>query len=206
MISWRILLLSKSQSKTNNKQNTVRINAGEWRSRLLKFPDADGLRPTPERVRQTLFNWLGQDLTGQTCLDLFAGTGVMGFEALSRGASAVTLVEKSVAAYQALLQNKRALDASKAQLLNQDALQFLAASKQKFDLIFLDPPYNLGWLNKILPQLAAHLTDNGAVYVEAEYALDTVPEIARDWQVIKHGKAGNVFYHLLKSQHGTSIS
>src|SRR6476659_3245372 len=122
----RILLLSKSQSKTNNKQNTIRINAGVWRSRLLKFPDADGLRPTPERVRQTLFNWLGQDLTGLTCLDLFAGTGVMGFEALSRGATAVTLVEKSVAAYQALLQNKRALEAVKAQVLNQDALQFLA--------------------------------------------------------------------------------
>lgn len=202
----RILLLSKSQSKTNNKQNTVRINAGEWRSRLLKFPDADGLRPTPERVRQTLFNWLGQDLTGHSCLDLFAGTGVMGFEALSRGATAVTLVEKSVAAYQALLQNKRALEAVKAQVLNQDALQFLSTNKQKFDLIFLDPPYNLGWLNKILPQLAAHLQDDGAVYVEAEYALDTIPEITRDWQIVKQGKAGNVFYHLLKSLHGTSIS
>jgi 16S rRNA (guanine(966)-N(2))-methyltransferase RsmD len=198
--------LSKSQSKTNNKQNTVRINAGEWRSRLLKFPDADGLRPTPERVRQTLFNWLGQDLTGHSCLDLFAGTGVMGFEALSRGATAVTLVEKSVAAYQALLQNKRALEAVKAQVLNQDALQFLSTNKQKFDLIFLDPPYNLGWLNKILPQLAAHLQDDGVVYVEAEYALDTIPEITRDWQIVKQGKAGNVFYHLLKSLHGTSIS
>lgn len=145
-------------------------------------------------------------MTGQTCLDLFAGTGVMGFEALSRGAAAVTLVEKSLAAYQALQQNKRALDAAKAQLLNQDALQFLGSNKQKFDLIFLDPPYNLGWINKILPQLVAHLQKDGLIYVEAEYALDTLPEVTQNWQIVKQGKAGNVFYHLLKSLHDTSIS
>ena len=86
---------------SDKKLNTVRINAGEWRSRLIKFPDAIGLRPTPERVRQTVFNWLGQDLSGLSCLDLFAGTGVMGFEALSRGALTATLVEKSTPAYKA---------------------------------------------------------------------------------------------------------
>lgn len=179
------------------KLNTVRINAGEWRSRLLKFPNVEGLRPTPDRVRQTLFNWLGQDLTGHVCLDLFAGTGVMGFEALSRGAASVTIVEKSSAAYQALLENKRLLNATQAQILQQDAMQFLDANRQPFSLVFLDPPYQQQWLPKLLPLLKVHMQENGIVYVEAEYALQT----DANWQVIKAGKAGNVFYHLLKSTH-----
>ena len=134
---------------TEKKLNTVRINAGEWRSRLIKFPDAEGLRPTPERVRQTVFNWLGQDLTGLNCLDLFSGTGVMGFEALSRGAIAVTLVEKSSPAYKALISNKQLLQADKADILHQDALQFLNQNTLKFNIIFLDPPYNQEWLPKL---------------------------------------------------------
>ena len=152
--------------------NTVRINAGEWRSRVIKFPDAIGLRPTPERVRQTLFNWLGQDLTGFKCLDLFAGTGVMGFEALSRGALSTTLVEKFAPAHKALIQNKQLLKAEQAIVCHQDALQFLGQNLQKFNLIFLDPPYHLQWLDKVLPQLHDHLLDGGLVYTEAEYAID----------------------------------
>jgi len=183
------------------KLNTVRINAGEWRSRLIKFPDATGLRPTPERVRQTVFNWLGQELTGQTCLDLFAGTGVMGFEALSRGASSVTLVEKCMPAYKAMLENKQLLKAEQAQVLHQDAMLFLNANQQKFNLIFLDPPYNQQWLPKVLPLLWPHLKPDGFVYAEAEYALDENAEFAAGWQVVKQSKAGNVFYHLLKSTH-----
>jgi 16S rRNA (guanine966-N2)-methyltransferase len=183
------------------KQNTVRINAGEWRSRLIKFPDAQGLRPTPERVRQTVFNWLGQELTGQTCLDLFAGTGVMGFEALSRGASSVILVEKSMPAYKSILENKQLLKAEQAQVLHQDAMAFLNANQQKFNLIFLDPPYNQQWLPKILPLLLKHLKEDGFVYAEAEFALDENAEFATGWRVVKQSKAGNVFYHLLKSIH-----
>lgn len=181
------------------KFNTVRINAGEWRSRLIKFPDAAGLRPTPERVRQTVFNWLGQELTGQTCLDLFAGTGVMGFEALSRGATSVTLVEKSMPAYKALLESKQLLKAENAQILHQDAMVFLSSNQQKFNLIFLDPPYNQQWLTKVLLLVAKHLKPDGLVYAEAEYALDEATEFAEGWQVVKQSKAGNVFYHLLKS-------
>lgn len=183
--------------QASKKLNTVRINAGVWRSRVLKFPDVAGLRPTPDRVRQTLFNWLGQDLTGERCLDLFAGTGVMGFEALSRGAAEVVLVEKAAPACQALQENKRLLNATQAQIIAQDALQFLTANRQPFSLIFLDPPYQQQWLPKILPLLAGHLENNGTVYVEAEYALQS----DNDWQVVKAGKAGNVFYHLLKSRH-----
>ena len=107
-----------------SKTNQIRINAGEWRSRLLKFPDAVGLRPTPDRVRQTVFNWLGQELYGLTCLDLFAGTGVMGFEALSRGAKQAVMVEKSAIAYQALIQNKSLLKADAAQIIQTDALHY----------------------------------------------------------------------------------
>ena len=177
--------------------NRVRIGGGEWRSRLITFPDAEGLRPTPDRVRQTLFNWLGQDLYGLTCLDLFAGTGVMGFESLSRGATSVIMVEKSVAAYQSLLANKRLLKTEAVEIFNQDALQFLAQHQQKFDVIYLDPPYQQGWLDKVLPQLAQHLNQGGWVYAEAEYQLQDDAE----WRVIKQGKAGAVFYHLLQSVH-----
>ena len=190
---------------TEKKLNTVRINAGEWRSRLIKFPDAEGLRPTPERVRQTIFNWLGQDLTGLNCLDLFSGTGVMGFEALSRGAITVTLVEKSLPACKALISNKQLLQADKANILHQDALQFLNQNTLIFNIIFLDPPYNQEWLPKLLPLIATHLHAEGLVYVEAEYALDESQLNASagfmaDWQIVKQNKAGNVFYHLLKAQ------
>lgn len=174
--------------------NQVRIGGGEWRSRLISFPDAEGLRPTPDRVRQTLFNWLGQDLHGLVCLDLFAGTGVMGFESLSRGAKAVVMVEKALVAYKALLANKQLLKADSAQILNQDALQFLLHNQQKFDVIYLDPPYQLAWLGKVLPLLRPHLNNDGVVYVEAEFQLAE----STDWQVVKQGKAGAVFYHLLK--------
>jgi len=183
--------------------NTVRINAGLWRSRLIKFPDAEGLRPTPERVRQTLFNWLGQDLTGLRCLDLFAGTGVMGFEAISRGAAAVTMVEKSSLACGALQANKTMLNAAAATIVQQDVLQFLAQNSQQYQLIFLDPPYKKGWLAQVLPQLAACLHADGRLYVEAEFALDEAHQngsqpFLAGWQVAKQSKAGNVFYHLLK--------
>lgn len=184
-------MATKPNSKANN---TVRISAGEWRSRLLKFPDVDGLRPTPDRVRQTVFNWLGQELHGLHCLDLFAGTGVMGFEALSRGAKQLVMIEKSRSAYQALLDNQASLKAADAQILNMDALQFLASHQQVFDVIFVDPPYNQAWLDKVLPLVKSALSEDGLVYVEAEYGLQE----CEDWQVIKQGKAGNVFYHLIK--------
>lgn len=188
--------LSKSQKKS---VNSIRINAGEWRSRLIKFPDADGLRPTPERVRQTLFNWLGQDLTGFECLDLFAGTGIMGFEALSRGAKSATMIEKSNLAFKALQENKSVLNAADARLLNQDAMNFLAAqtNHSSFNLIFLDPPYNQQFIPRVLPLLHRFLATNGLVYAEAEYEMES----SEEWQVLKQGKAGNVFYHLLKSSH-----
>ncbi len=187
--------LSKAGTlKTASARNVVRINAGIWRSRLLKFPDVEGLRPTPERVRITVFNWLGQDLTGKTCLDLFAGTGAFGFEALSRNAKSVTMVENARLAYQSLIQNQTLLKAENCQVFSQDALQFLANNQQKFDVIFCDPPYNKAWIDKILPILNQHLSEDGVVYAEAEFEIKS----SGNWQVIKQSIAGNVFYHLLK--------
>jgi 16S rRNA (guanine966-N2)-methyltransferase len=190
-------LAQRSKQSTKSSLNQVRISGGVWRSRLLRFPDAPGLRPTPDRVRQAVFNWLGQDMHGQHCLDLFAGTGAMGFEALSRGAKSLVLVEKSAIAYRALKENQQSLKAEQATIFNLDALDFIKQNQQKFDVIFVDPPYNQGWLDKLLPSLGQHIAPDGVVYVEAEYALLDTPQ----WQVIKHGKAGNVFYHLLKFPH-----
>ena len=185
-------MVVNSKAKGNN---AVRISAGEWRSRSLKFPDVEGLRPTPDRVRQTAFNWLGQDMHGLNCLDLFAGTGVMGFEALSRGAKQAVLIEKSRSAYQALLDNQQQLKATQAKILNADALQFLSQTLEKFDVVFLDPPYQQGWISKVLPVLKNVLAENALVYVEAEFAI----EETADWQVLKQGRASNVFYHLIKA-------
>lgn len=175
--------------------NQVRLNAGVWRSRIIKFPDAEGLRPTSDRVRQTLFNWLGQELTGKTCLDLFAGTGALGFEALSRNASEVTMLELAKAPFQALVQNQHLLNATKANILQADALKFLSQNIRRYDIIFCDPPYRKQWLDKLLPTLAGHLSNDGWLYVEAEYALKSDTH----WQVVKSGKAGQVFYHLLQA-------
>ena len=190
----QLTLLPSKPTKKTSTTNQVRINAGVWRSRLLKFPYVDGLRPTPERVRITVFNWLGQDLTGKTCLDLFAGTGAFGFEALSRNAKSVTMVENSRQAYQSLLQNQSLLKAENCEILNLDAQQFLASNTQKFDVIFCDPPYNKAWLERLFPILNQIVSQDGMLYVEAEF------EIKADatWQVVKQNKAGNVYYHLLK--------
>ncbi|HEU4707800.1 MAG TPA: 16S rRNA (guanine(966)-N(2))-methyltransferase RsmD [Methylophilaceae bacterium] len=184
---------------TAAQSNKVRIGGGQWRSRLLRFPELPGLRPTPDRVRETLFNWLGQDLEGLTCLDLFSGTGALGFEALSRGASKAVMVEQALPAFKALLENRKLLGAGAAEIIHQGALQFLDADSRRFDVIFLDPPFNQDWLSRLLPLLRAHLAPDGMVYAEAEAALADND----DWQVWKHGKAGNVFYHLLKSAHAT---
>lgn len=151
------------------------------------------MRPTPDRVRQTLFNWLGQDLHGRTCLDLFAGSGALGFEALSRGAAQVTLVESDPAVYRALGDNARILGAMAARVVNSDATGFLAHNALKFDVIFLDPPFGQDWLGRLLPVIGAHLAPGGALYVEAAAPLRDVP----GWQLVRQGRAGRVYYHLL---------
>ncbi len=166
---------------------------------MLRFADAPGLRPTPDRVRQTLFNWLGQELHGRRCLDLFAGTGALGFEAASRGAARVVMVESNPAVQRNLLENARLLKADQVEIVRGDAVAWLAAQPQTFDIVFLDPPYGQQWLEKVLPKLPPLLEADGLVYAEAEYALAD----SAQFKVIKQGKAGNVFYHLLECQHGS---
>jgi len=179
--------------------NSVRIIGGEWRRRVLRFPDSEGLRPTPDRVRETLFNWLGQELDGRHCLDLFAGSGALGFEAASRGAASVTMVEAAPKVFAALEANAKMLNASgRLRTIRADAVKFassLSGEAQRFDVLFLDPPYKQGWLERLAPLLSGLMADDGAIYVEAEQALDSLG----DWQTVRSGRAGQVFYHLMRS-------
>jgi 16S rRNA (guanine966-N2)-methyltransferase len=172
----------------------IRITGGEWRSRLIQVADAPGLRPTPDRVRETLFNWLGQDLAGWNCLDLFAGSGILGFEAASRGAAHVTLVEKDRRVFAQLQRHAAALEpaAGRLELVCCDAVKFL--SPRQFDLILLDPPYHRGWLDKVAPLLATWAAPGARIYAEAEHALDGLG----GWRVVRKGQAGQVFFHLLE--------
>ena len=177
--------------------NSVRIIGGSWRRRVLKFPDSEGLRPTPDRVRETLFNWLGQELDGEICLDLFAGSGALGFEAASRGAGKVVMIEPIPRVLAALHDNARMIGAeASVEIKRGDALQYLASTKEKFDLIFLDPPYNKGWIPRLEPLLAGVAKENTAVYVEAEHELDALGE----WRTVRHGKAGEVHFHLMQRE------
>ena len=170
----------------------IRIVGGEWRSRLIDVSTVKGLRPTPDRVRETLFNWLGQDLRGKSCLDLFAGSGALGFEAASRGADKVTMVEQDAVAFAALQGNAKTLQAARVQLVRGDALKFARSANQTFDVVFVDPPYRAGWIERIAPLLPDLLSAKGVVYVEAEYQIDNLERLTR----IKYGTAGQVYYHL----------
>jgi 16S rRNA (guanine(966)-N(2))-methyltransferase RsmD len=169
-------------------RNRVRIIGGAWRRRVLRFAPVADLRPTPDRVRETLFNWLGQTLEGLTCLDLFAGSGALGFEAASRGARSVTVVERDPAAFRALQDNQRLLGASQVELLREDALLFLRNDRRRFDLVFLDPPYRLSLLPTLLEQLPEHLEPGARVYLEG--APD--PEKLKPYKLLRELEAGAV--------------
>lgn len=181
--------------------NSVRIIGGEWRRRVLRFPDSEGLRPTPDRVRETLFNWLGQDLSGQTCLDLFAGSGALGFEAASRGAERVVLVEKSARVAASLTEHTQLLGAGpRVEIVRGDGVQYAASCVRQFDVIFIDPPYQRGWIARVAPLLGRLLKPDAALYVEAETELENLGPDLRDWQTVRRGKAGEVHFHLLRKQ------
>lgn len=173
----------------------IRIVGGLWRSRLLDVAEVPGLRPTPDRVRETVFNWLGQRLDGMHCLDLFAGSGVLGFEAASRGAAHVTLVERDRKALALLARNAEKLKADCVEIRSADALDFLRAPPRNYDLVFLDPPYRQGWLERVAELLPGVVAPEGLVYVEAEQPVESLGSLRQ----IKHGRAGQVHFQLLAS-------
>ncbi|AUN94322.1 16S rRNA (guanine(966)-N(2))-methyltransferase RsmD [Pseudazoarcus pumilus] len=172
----------------------VRIVGGQWRSRLLPVARLPGLRPTPDRVRETLFNWLGQDLHGWHCLDLFAGTGVLGFEAASRGAARVTLVERDARAVAALRESARILGAEQVEVVRADAVEFARSASGGFDLVFLDPPYRQGLLERIEPELERLVAPDGWLYAESEQPLTRLGHL----QTVREGRAGQVRFHLMR--------
>lgn len=188
---------------SRGKPHTIRIIGGDWKRTPLAVLDLDGLRPTPDRVRETLFNWLGQDLAGQRCLDLFAGTGALGFEAASRGAASVVMVERHARAAQQLRAIKDKLGARTVEVVEADALRLAAGlAPGGFDVVFLDPPFGEpAVLDKAIALTAPLVAPGGALYVETSAELDPVAHAAlAGWQVAKRGKAGAVHYHLLRRE------
>ena len=175
-------------------KNRVRIIGGLWRSRLINFPARAELRPTPDRVRETLFNWLGQDLTGRVCLDLFAGSGALGFEAASRGSRRVLMVERDPAVYRALAANRERLAANAVELVRADALEFLQVDRGDYDVIFVDPPFAAGLWPRLEPLLPPRLAAGGMVYHES----GDRAEIPPGWVIRKQSRAGQVFFQLLQ--------
>jgi len=174
--------------------NKVRIIGGDMRSRVISFPDADGLRPTPDRVRETLFNWLGQTLYGRTCLDLFAGSGALGFEAASRGSERVVMVEKNPSVCRSLQDNLKKFVCANVSVHCRDGLEFITRDAQRYDVIFLDPPFGSDYLPGLLERMPQHLNENGVLYVESGVAIDAPPP----WLVVKSGRAGQVHFQLLR--------
>jgi 16S rRNA (guanine966-N2)-methyltransferase len=177
----------------------IRIIGGRWRSRKLPVLVSEGLRPTPDRVRETLFNWLAPTLPGARCLDLFAGSGALCLEALSRGAAEVVMVEKTPAVAARLRENLERLKAESARVENTDATVFLARAVEPFDIIFLDPPFASDLIAQCARLIAERgwVVPGGLVYVEAPSSMEPLP-LPADWQLIRSKKAGQVGYHLAR--------
>jgi 16S rRNA (guanine966-N2)-methyltransferase len=172
----------------------VRIIAGEYRGRRIAVASLPGLRPTPDRVRETLFNWLGQRLDGLSCLDLFAGSGALGFEAASRGAARVVMVEHERDVFSHLKEFKETINAAQVDLVYGDAFDYLKGPGAQFDVVFLDPPFRQNALPGLLARLPARLAPGARVYVEAPEPVE--PQMP--WRELKRARAGQVSYQLLE--------
>jgi 16S rRNA (guanine966-N2)-methyltransferase len=177
----------------------IRIIGGQWRGRKLPVLAQEGLRPTPDRVRETLFNWLAPVIRGARCLDLFAGTGAHCLEALSRGAAEVVMVEHASRVAEQLRRNIATLDAHGAKVIQADAVEFLRGASQLFDVIFLDPPFAADLIERCSALIAARdwLKPGGLVYIEAPAALEPLP-LPGGWEIWRSRRAGQVGYHLAR--------
>ena len=179
--------------------NKLRIIGGNWRSRCINFVDAPGLRPTPARVRETVFNWLRNDLIGSRCLDLYAGSGALSFEAASREAKSVVQVENNPQACRALKENAIALAAGQIQIVQSDVFRYLAGEAEAFDVVFIDPPF----AQDLVVQTCQWLEDKGwlsphaKIYVETESTLK-LTGIPPNWRLLKSKTAGEVGYCLFE--------
>ena len=188
----------KTKDKKKSSAGQLRIVAGIWRSRLLQIADVPGLRPTPERIRETLFNWLAPKIHGSKCLDLCAGTGALGLEALSRGAGEVVFVEHSAVAFKTLKSNIALLGGPNADVLNVDARQYLdGPSTRAFDIVFLDPPFAADLYDELCRLLVEQrwLADDARIYIEMDKDQPAL-RVPPGWQVLKNKTAGNVRYML----------
>lgn len=193
-----------AQKKRPGSTNRVRIIGGQWRGRLIRFPDAQGLRPTADRVRETLFNWLQFDLHGRRVLDLFAGSGALGFEAASRGAAEVLMLEQSPRVVAQLQQSAEALEAKQLSVVRGDALSYLGANPdQVYDVVFLDPPFGKNLLAPALKLLheQSQVSPGGYIYIEMP-TQEAMPELPAGWQVERLKEAGDVRYGLIKCESG----
>ena len=187
---------SGRSARTGYPAQRVRIVGGQWKRTPLAVPDVPGLRPTPDRVRETLFNWLGQSLDSRACLDPFAGTGALGFEAASRGARRVVMVERDRIAAASIRSMIERLQADAVELVTGDAfdvLRRLARAGERFDLVLLDPPFGQGLVEKALPLLEPLLAPGARIYVETDVPLVPPP----GWRVERAARAGHVHYHLV---------
>lgn len=182
---------------SKHSQNSLRIIGGEWRGRKLGFAKVDAIRPTPDRVRETLFNWLAPMMRGANCLDLFAGSGALGFEALSRGAEAVVMCDSNPKIISTLKEHANLLKTSKGTFLQTEALSFLNRNTQKFDLVFLDPPFDSDILKSCIDILVDKdsLNEDAMVYVET-HSKTELPEVPDNWKLHRNKKAGGVAYSL----------
>ncbi|MBF4244622.1 16S rRNA (guanine(966)-N(2))-methyltransferase RsmD [Vibrio anguillarum] len=191
----------RQQNSSQNKPSTgfVRIISGLWRGRKLPVHDAQGLRPTTDRVKETLFNWLAQEIPGAHCLDLFAGSGSLGFEAASRQAQSVTLIELNPTAFKQLEHNIGALNATNLRAINSDALAFLKQQGTPHHLVFIDPPFRQGLLSEAVSLLEQNgwLADEALIYIETEkeLALEGIPA---NWRLHREKNAGQVSYRLFE--------
>ena len=189
-------------TRRNNSKNRgkVRITSGEWKNRNLEVPDIDGLRPTSERVRETLFNWLMPSIHKSVCLDLFAGSGSLGFEALSRGARHCTFVEKSKLAFRQIKTTRTSLNAVNSEVHNCDAIDFLSSvHNHNFNLVFLDPPFSDDYLISSIESIHEYqlVSRGGYIYIEFNKNNDLF-DLPDNWSVIRKKIYGNVCFILIE--------
>ena len=181
-----------------NAAHEIRIIGGQWRRSLLPVPDLPGLRPTPDRVRETLFNWLGQELTGWSVLDAFAGTGVLGFEAASRGATTVQMLERETKLVAGLVASKTRLGAAAVTITQADAMAWMKRAPAQFDLVFLDPPFDANVFEAALAASLHCVVPQGWIYLEASAPFDAASLSERGLELYRHARAGAVHAHLIR--------